>query len=325
MSHKRTHKSDRRRGDLSRSTSLRSHKSNGRSPQKSSSRSHKKSDRGGGASLLRSAGHSRCSLSRQSHRSGRSTGSEGDNGSRDTKSSARRRAKDKQRQKKSSRKRDRRKDGRRSMPMPHSPPSMAPVPKEVRRVMACVRGSEALPRDGIVSDVARRLVGRLEDLAAKAAVAAREENGGGNNERSSKCGSSQCVAILSPPSEPGEEEINGGGGGGGECKTTVAVLATLRSDVRTRYHRGIAWLNLGEYINGSTSYRESPGGEGAGTGGNDRGGGTPLPGFGSYSRALSERCRQLDVKPQTLQLSPGRTREGGARQHGEAADFPAAA
>ena len=91
----------------------------------------------------------------------------------------------------------------------------------------------------------------------------------GEDEKGPSC----CVAILSTSSGSTPPEY-----GGGEGKTTTAALACIRGDVRTRYHHGVAWLN-----------REH----------------RPLNlDFESYSKSLSDICRQIGVKPQQLRLSP---------------------
>ena len=144
--------------------------------------------------------------------------------------------------------------------------SRAPVPKGVKKALACVRGGVALPREVVVSSVVRKLVSKIdraEQLNANAEGDDKNENG-----------PSYCVAILSSPAS----DDNPQGQRGGEGKTTVAALACVRGDVRTRYHQGIAWLN-----------REN----------------RPLDlCFESYSKALSDICRQIGVKPQQLRLSP---------------------
>mmetsp|Transcript_28020 Transcript_28020/g.59757 ORF Transcript_28020/g.59757 Transcript_28020/m.59757 type:complete len:1770 (+) Transcript_28020:1-5310(+) len=236
---------------------------------------------------------SRGSKGGESHRSHRSRGSKGDNNdSPSTKDGSRR---DGRVRRKKSRSRSRRMNdseewggSTRSWGISGGASSsssqtmMAPVPKEVKMVLACVRGSEALPRESVVSSVVRRLVSRIdrgEDCHGSGASvgnnAVGEEDGGGGS-------SSSCVAILSCPSEDERESFSDGDtqhGGGGEGKTTIAALTCIRGDVRTRYHHGIAWLNLGEY--------------------------QPLAhNFESYSKALSQICRQLGIQPQTLRLSP---------------------
>lgn len=156
---------------------------------------------------------------------------------------------------------------------------LAPVPKEVKKILACIRGSEALPRETVVSSVVRKLVSKIE----------RQDE---NEEGDGSC----CVAILSSPPSSNQNGENGAENGrngashqklgGGEGKTTIAALATVRGDVRTRYHHGIAWLNLGKQ---RRQRQNQP----------------PLNlDFEAYSKTLSDICRQVGIKPQTLRLSP---------------------
>ena len=85
------------------------------------------------------------------------------------------------------------------------------VPQAVKDVLACVKKSDPLPRESVVSNVVRELV---------AMRISHEETEG-------------CIAIL------GE---NGGEGGTG--KSTIAALVCNRGDIRTRYH-GISWICMG--------------------------------------------------------------------------------
>ena len=90
--------------------------------------------------------------------------------------------------------------------------SGATVPQGVKDVLACVKKSDPLPRESVVSNVVRELV----------------------TMRVSHEVTERCVAIL------GENE-NGEGGVG---KSTVAALVCNRGDIRTRYH-GISWIGMG--------------------------------------------------------------------------------
>jgi len=85
------------------------------------------------------------------------------------------------------------------------------VPQAVKDVLACVKKSDPLPRESVVSNVVRELV---------AMRISHEETEG-------------CVAIL------GEK-----GGEGGTGKSTIAALVCNRGDIRTRYH-GISWICMG--------------------------------------------------------------------------------
>ena len=85
----------------------------------------------------------------------------------------------------------------------------AVVPQAAKDVLACVKKSDPLPRESVVSNVVRELV---------AMRISHEENEG-------------CVAIL------------GENGVGGTGKSTVAALVCNRGDIRTRYC-GISWVSM---------------------------------------------------------------------------------
>ena len=85
----------------------------------------------------------------------------------------------------------------------------ASVPQAVKDVLACVKKSDPLPREQVVSSAVRELVTmRITS----------EQNQG-------------CVAIV------------GENGEGGNGKSTIAALMCNRGDIRTRYH-GISWINM---------------------------------------------------------------------------------
>ncbi|KAL7537032.1 hypothetical protein ACHAXR_008373, partial [Thalassiosira sp. AJA248-18] len=181
---------------------------------------------------------------------------------------------------------------------------MAPIPNEAKRALARIRGGEALPRESVVSSVVRKLVSRIDRRRRMMMVA----NAGnddvdvdGEEDGNSGC----CVAILSSPLNHdvvvvGDDngDVVGGANireaGAGEGKTTIAALTCIRGDIRTRYHQGIAWLDCGGG-DGSISEPSSP---------------SPPPllplhrNFDTYSKALSDICRQIGVRPQQLRLSP---------------------
>ena len=90
-------------------------------------------------------------------------------------------------------------------------PKGATVPQAVKDVLACIKKSDPLPRESVVSSVVRELVTMRIN---------HEETKG-------------CVAIMG---QSGEE--------GGIGKSTIAALVCNRGDILTRY-QGVSWVNLG--------------------------------------------------------------------------------
>ncbi|KAL9187553.1 hypothetical protein ACHAXT_001656 [Thalassiosira profunda] len=145
----------------------------------------------------------------------------------------------------------------------------APMPSGAKRAIARCRGGEALPREGVVSDVVQRLLSRNDREMGNEA---KYEDGG------EKSANSFCVAVL-PPSAADKETVEPlEDRGSGIGKTTIAALACAHGDVRTRYHHGIAWIDM---------HRRPLGFD-----------------FLAYSKALAEICRQIGINPQKLQLNP---------------------
>jgi len=135
----------------------------------------------------------------------------------------------------------------------------APVPREAKKVLSCARGSNALPRETVVSNVVRQLVSKID----RGRMISDDDN--------VKKESHYCVAIISP-SDVGSQN------GSGQGKSMVAALTCVRGDIRTRYHRGVAWINMERRSLCSN--------------------------FEAYSEALSNICRQIGIKPTQLHLSP---------------------
>lgn len=115
---------------------------------------------------------------------------------------------------------------------------LAPIPKDVHRVFECVRGSEPLPREKLVSSVVRELMMARRDGG---------EDGGSVLERDL---GSVVVAILS------KHDNGGSSSDGGIGKSTLAGLVCVRGDVRSRYTQGVAWLNMRRQPNASLNFEQ---------------------------------------------------------------------
>ena len=131
--------------------------------------------------------------------------------------------------------------------------SMAAVPREVYKgVFSRIRGGKPLKREGLVSSIVSRLCT-------------------GFNRNSDKI---HCVALV--PSDANCTE--------GIGKTTLAGLVCSRKDVRTYYHKGIAWVDLKQKksIDKPKSSLD----------------------FGRYAAALFSILTQLGISAHHLELSP---------------------
>ena len=134
------------------------------------------------------------------------------------------------------------------------------IPKDVHLILECARGGNVLPREIVVSDI----VCLLLDCSKKKKI--------NDQDIYSAC----MVAISVDISQHDHHE---GGNGGGEGKTTIAALVCMRSDIRTRYHRGMAWLSIGHHHSCSSSSRH-----------------LNRLDFNTYCRALIMICNQIGIK-----------------------------
>ena len=124
---------------------------------------------------------------------------------------------------------------------------MTAVPKQVHAVFARICGGEPLPREDVVSTVVRTLITR--------SLVMKEDDTSG-------C----CVALI-----PSDSQCTEGIG-----KTTIAALVCSRPDVKTHYHRGIAWVDM------------------------KKGGGD----YEQYTAALPAILTQCGISPHHLKLKP---------------------